>query len=106
MIFKSPDQAPGQLRIVFVNQRLFISSREQLQIFTFFKKSDFQNNLTIPLHQKVARRKSIINGLKIVEFYVTRAKLHFGEFSNLTFQAVSRSLLFLSVEESRFEDSL
>ena len=90
----------------FVNQRVFISSREQTPIFTFFKKSNSQNDLNIPLHQKAAHRNSIINGFSFAEFCVTRAKLHFGEFSNLTFQAVSRSLLFLFFEESRFEDSL
>ena len=95
MIFKSPDQAPGQLRIFFVNQRVFISPREQPPIFTFFKKSNLQNYLNIPLHQKAAHRNFIINGFSFVEFCVTRAKLHFGEFSNLTFQAVSCLLLFL-----------
>ena len=93
MIFKSPDQAPGQLRI-FLDQRLVIFSREQTPIFTFFKKSNLQNDLNIPLHQKVAQRNFIINGFSFAEFCVTRAKLHFGEFSNLTFQAVSWSRLF------------
>ena len=66
-----------------------------MPFFTFFKKSDFQNDLNIPLHQKAAQRNFIINGFSFAEFCVTRAKLHFGEFSNLTFQAVSWSLLFL-----------
>ena len=63
-------------------------------MFHIFKKSDFQNDLNIPLHQKVAQHKFIINGESFAEFYVARDTLHFGEFSNLTFQAVSRSLLF------------
>ena len=93
MTFKSPDQAPGQLRVFLLDQPLFIFLREHLPIFTFFKKSNLQNDLNIPLHQNAAHRNFIINGFNFAEFCVTRAKLHFGEFSNLTFQAVSWSLL-------------
>ena len=61
---------------------------------SFFKKSNLQNDLDIPLQQKAAHRNFIINAFSFAKFCVTRAKLHFGEFSNPTFQAVSWLLLF------------
>ena len=91
MIFKSPDQAPGQLRIFFRSTTFYMPERANTY-FHVFKKSNLQNDLNIPLHQKAAHRNFIINGFSFAEFCVTRAKLHFGEFSNLTFQAVSWSL--------------
>ena len=94
MIFKCPNEVTGQLGIFFRSTTFYILEREQTPIFTFSKKSNLQNNLNIPLHQKVAHRNFIINGFSFAEFCVTRAKLHFGEFSNLTFQAVSWLLLF------------
>ena len=93
MIFLCPDQAPGQLRI-FCMSRICLYSRERVgPCFTFSRKSDFQRNLNIPLHQKDGQHKFIINPESFIDFYVTRVKLHFGEFSNLTFQAVSWSQL-------------
>ena len=95
MIFKSSDQAPGQLCMFFCKSTTFyISERANTHFHFFFKKSNLQNYLNIPLHQKAAHRNFIINAFSFAEFCVTRAKLHFGEFSNLTFQAVSWSLLF------------
>ena len=92
--FSKPQSGTGTITQNFVNQRYIYILERVGPFLTFSRKPDFQRNFNIPLHQKVAQRKFIINGFSFAEFCVTRAKLHFGEFSNLTFQAVSWSLLF------------
>ena len=94
MIFKSPDQAPGQLRI-FLDQRLFISWREHRPIFHIFEKIRFSKKLEYSASsERCATPWYIETSALRIYFYVRSVKLHFGEFSNLTFQAVSWSLLF------------
>ena len=95
MIFKSPDQAPGQLRI-FLDQRLFISWREHRPIFHIFEKIRFSKKLEYSASsERCATPWYIETSALRIYFYVRSVKLHFGEFSNLTFWAVSGSLLFL-----------
>ena len=53
------------------------------------KTRNFQNNLNMQLHQKCWQYKFIINPESFIDFHLTRVNLHFGEFSSLTFQAIS-----------------
>ena len=57
MIFKSPDQAPGQLRI-FLDQRLFISLRKHRFIFHTFEKKMISKGIMYLFPRTACDKKS------------------------------------------------
>ena len=96
MIFLGPDQAPGQLRI-FCKSTICVYSGETLPIFHISEKTQFPKKLEYSTSSERCATPWYIETCALrIYFYVRSVKLHFGEFSKLTFQAVSWSLLFSS----------
>ena len=93
MIFLGPDQAPRQLRIFL--STMFIFSRESRPMFHIFEKTWLSKKLEYSTSSERCATPWYIETCALrIYFYVRSVKLHFGEFSKLTFQAVSWSLLF------------
>ena len=93
--FEKPRSGTGTITHFVCKSTICLYSKETWPTFHIFEKTQFPKKLEYSTSSERCATPWYIETCALrIYFYVRSVKLHFGEFSKLTFQAVSWSLLF------------